>query len=517
MQKSPHGTSQARHGTSRTPHGKQPHRSSRAELREGQLLAAAQVDVAGCYDVAVIGGGAAGLVAATAAAEGGARVVVLDRSLECGRTILATGNGRCNFSNVGLEASRYNDPDFVAAVFGADPLADILGFFGDCGLRWDPEGDRLYPLSRQASSVRSVLIARARAAGVTLAAAREVERVERSVGPAGPSARCGFTVAYRELFSAESDMSGGGAASLHATCVIVATGGGTCRALDALGLASTPTRPVLCPVACEDSPLAALDGRRAHVRVQLSKGGPPVWQERGEVLLRSYGLSGIVSFDLSRHAGAGDLVEIDLVPDLAEAELRAMIDPTACGDFVEGHLDGTLDPVIAHTLEVLARERWTLPGSSRHAGDSRGDDGPHRDGSLRHDAGLAGPRPNAPQSDADALLALVKALPFRVVGNCEERGAQVTRGGLQNDQFSAESMESAQVPGLFACGEALDVDAGCGGFNLSWAWKSGLVAGAAAGMAASRATAMSGTAADDADVAAAPAPNPDATPSHPQG
>ena len=78
-------------------------------------------------------------------------------------------------------------------------------------------------------------------------------------------------------------------------------------------------------------------------------------------------------------------------------------------------------------------------------------------------------------------------------------------------------MESAQVPGLFACGEALDVDAGCGGFNLSWAWKSGLVAGAAAGMAASRATAMSGTAADDADVAAAPAPNPDATPSHPQG
>ena len=147
-------------------------RVSRAAQREALLAQAAKIEVEKSYDVVVIGGGAAGLVAAISAicaAEDDASVLVLERDLECGRSILATGNGRCNFSNVELDAEAYNDAEFGSAVFGGDALQDILGFFRDCNLRWGLEGARLYPMSRKAASVRNVLLARAEAAGVTLA------------------------------------------------------------------------------------------------------------------------------------------------------------------------------------------------------------------------------------------------------------------------------------------------------------------------------------------------------------
>ena len=141
-------------------------RVSRAKLQERRLQAAAAVDVATSYDVVVVGGGASGLVAAICAGEKGANVLLLESSPECGRPILATGNGRCNFSNVGLAPKYYNDPAFVQAVFGDDPLGDILAFFRQCNMRWCLEEERLYPLSRRATSVRNVLLRRAASAGV---------------------------------------------------------------------------------------------------------------------------------------------------------------------------------------------------------------------------------------------------------------------------------------------------------------------------------------------------------------
>ena len=146
---------------------------SRAQRKEALAAAAAAVKVPERCDVAVIGGGAAGLVAATVAAEAGASVVVYERELECGRTILATGNGRCNFANEDLDAERYNDPAFVRAVCGDAWLSDVLGFWRGCGLAWTSEGGRLYPASLQAASVRNVLLERCRRAGVVLACGRE--------------------------------------------------------------------------------------------------------------------------------------------------------------------------------------------------------------------------------------------------------------------------------------------------------------------------------------------------------
>ena len=387
-------------------------KTSRSRARDTALAAAAAVSVPARCDVLVIGGGASGLAAAIAAAEAGADVVVLERSLECGRTILATGNGRCNFSNARLAWDRYNDPAFVEAVCGKRFGADVLDFLEGCGLAWIEEDGRLYPLSRKASSVREVLLARARRAGVTLAPAREVASLERSEG------------GYLITLASDSQIDPNWRVMTHR--VIYAAGG--CEKLTgSLGLTCAPDEPVLCSLSCEAQDkisLASLDGRRAHVVARLLRDGSTVAVETGEVLFRPYGLSGIVIFDLSRLAQRGDVISLDLLCDMDADRARSL--ETAAGSCV-----GLIDPAIAEAL-------------------------------------------------GNRALEMARDLRFIVSGPAEPERAQVTRGGLLTGQFDPATLEAHELPGLFACGEALNVDGACGGFNLAWAWKSGLVAGRAA-------------------------------------
>ena len=150
------------------------------------------------------------------------------------------------------------------------------------------------------------------------------------------------------------------------------------------------------------------------------------------MLFRPWGLSGICVFDLSRRAEAGDVVALDLTCGMTDAELE-----TAAAT---GTADGVLDPQVAAAL------------------------------------GAAGSNP----ASALATLRQARDLHFLVTDRAETEHAQVTRGGLAVTGFSPETLECASQPGLFACGEVLDVDADCGGFNLAWAWRSGQVAGASA-------------------------------------
>lgn len=391
--------------------------TSRSRLREQALDAALAVPVGERCDVAILGGGPAGLAAAIVAAESGSSVVVLERELECGRTILATGNGRCNFSNVELSSERYNDPAFVRAVCGARHGEDVLSFFEGCGLAWTQEDGRLYPLSRQAASVRDVLLGRARHAGAVLACAREVTGLEKADGEDG------WRVGWREV----SD--GPGTGVLEARAVVLACGGGPSLANE-LGLAWAPYEPMLCSLACDaigGVDLVALDGRRAHVIARLLRAGRVVACERGEVLFRTYGISGIVTFDLSRMARPEDVIALDLT----------------CG----------LDATRAHELTKRARSA----------------------------SGLLDPRIAAALGDTPAKqLERARDLRLVVCGPADPERAQVTRGGLLTSQFGVATLEAHEAPGLFAAGEALNVDGACGGFNLAWAWKSGLIAGTGA-------------------------------------
>ena len=372
-------------------------------------------------DVAILGGGAAGLCAAITAAEAlGAnkRVVVFEKALESGRTILATGGGRCNFTNADLSFENFSHPEFVQAVCKDRDmfLADILAFFRSSGLAWATEDEgRMYPLTRQASSIQSLLLKRAQKAGVQFALGREVT----SVKPQHNS----FIVAFKECFTGEKTY------KVHASSVVLATGGLTTTKLaESLQLQTTSLRPGLCALTCTPQPPASLDGKRVRAHATLLRNGNILKQESGELLFRSFGLSGIMIFNLSRTALPGDMLELDLLPQLTEEEVATA---------VEAHTtDGLLDPQIAAYLGA-------------------------------HDS-------------VESTITKAHKIAFTVTGTSAKVVPQVCVGGISVEQVSTNTLEAYNIPGLFIAGEALDIDAQCGGFNLSWAWKTGMVAGVAA-------------------------------------
>ena len=380
---------------------------SRTAQREALIAEARAVELPRRADVCVVGGGAAGLTAAIAAAEQGARTVVLERALECGRTILATGGGRCNFANRDLASDRYNDPAFVEAVAGEDFLGRVLRFFRASGLAWTEEDGWLFPASFAAASVRDVLLARARRAGVTLACGREVQNVKQSVDgwllkAAGP----------------------GTEETLRAATIVLAAGGGSGGF--GLPINAHPLAPILCPLACTGLPFNKLDGQRVRAEARLVRRGRELTRERGEILFRNYGVSGICAFNLSRHAEADDTLTLDLAPAFDASQLAYLAARA-------GSLAGIVAPQVASALA---------------------------------EAGIG----------AEAL----KGLRCKVLGRAETEKAQVTRGGFAASAFDPTTLAAVNLPGVFACGETLDVDGPCGGYNLAWAWVSGQVAGTAA-------------------------------------
>ena len=372
-------------------------------------------------DVAILGGGAAGLCAAITAAEAlGANkhVVIFEKALESGRTILATGGGRCNFTNANLSLENFSNPEFVQAVCKDKNtfLTDILSFFRSSGLAWATEDEgRMYPLTRQASSIQSLLLKRAQKAGVQFALGREVTSVK--------SHKDSFTLTFQECFGNEK------VHKVHVASVVLTTGGFTTRKLvESLQLKTTSLRPGLCALTCTPEPPVNLDGKRVRAHATLLRDGNVLKQESGELLFRSFGLSGIMIFNLSRTALPGDILEINLLPQLTEEEVAAAVHAQTT--------DGLLDPQIASYLGT--------------------------------------------NDSVETIIAKAHKMTFTITGTSTKVVPQVCIGGINVDQVHTDTLEAYRTPGLFIAGEALDIDAQCGGFNLSWAWKSGMVAGLSA-------------------------------------
>ncbi|MDY0339670.1 MAG: aminoacetone oxidase family FAD-binding enzyme [Coriobacteriia bacterium] len=380
--------------------------------------------------VVIVGGGAAGLAAAVSAARSGARVTLLEAGARVGRKILASGNGRCNLSNLGVAPAAYNDPGFVSAVLGEFPCESIRSFFRGLGLLSyaDAEG-RIYPVTNAANSVLDVL------------------RLE--CAHLGVEERCGFEVAHVQsepgsgvltIFSPDGSW-------VSADAVIVATGGGASVLAD-IGHKQTPYTPALVPLVTEQEPIRGLSGVRVRCAASLiDADGQTLATERGELLFRDYGVSGIMVFDLSRAYVERSTLSIDLFPDIELAEMERLLierHDTLGWRTAGGFFDGMLHTRVAQAV-------------LRAAGASSGDP--------------------ASTIDATSLAAIVKDFRLGAVGRGEVRQAQVTRGGACVEGFDAATLASDLVSGVFAAGEVLDIDGRCGGFNLHWAWGSGIVAG----------------------------------------
>ena len=367
--------------------------------------------------VAVIGGGAGGLTAAIAAAENGASVKIYERSNRVGKKILKTGNGRCNLTHTNVCPEDYNHPDFVKSVLSEIGTEELLSFFQSLGLWMVTDGEgRVYPRSDTASSVLDVLRLRCATLGAEECCSSEVTSLGKRNGV--------WILRFADGGSAEADK------------VIVASGGGT-KLTAALGVEQRAFSPILCPLKTDTEPVRGLNGLRVRCKVTLLRRGETVAEEEGEVLFREYGVSGIVILNMSRYARKGDVLSLDLLPDREEEKL-------------------------SRTLE----ERTAALGEELLTG-------------IFHRRLGEALRRRAPGGAAE-LAHIIKNYTLAVEGAADTANAQVTRGGAAVEAFDSETLECRDWDGLFMVGEALDVDGRCGGYNLHWAFASGLRAGRSA-------------------------------------
>lgn len=413
------------------------------------------------YDVVIVGAGAAGLACAVSCAQNvqqqGARVpriLIVDQAKRVGASILRSGNGRCNFSNSQLEVGRYWNSGFVSAVLGnleGSPVAPVVEWLEGLGLVWEEAphtGGLLYPFSNKASSVLEVLTAALPTEAVEVHPCVQALEVERLGSGA-------FQVHLAEVASAST--AGKGAmgtspkqATVQAQRVVLAAGGGFNCKLDlgnASPLALQGWRSTLGPLQVsfpENVNAEELDGIRVQARIQLPESG---FSEAGEVLFRSYGVSGIVVFNASRYVQPGSALQLDLLPQVSEEEAQKM-----------------LQRRIARVGNAPARQLF------------RGFLLPELGNAVLASAGLRADAPLRPQ-DGPKLVQVLKAFPLQVRGIADEKQCQVHRGGISPSAVNPETLESKACPGLYVLGEALDVDGPCGGYNLHWAWACGMVAG----------------------------------------
>lgn len=393
--------------------------------------------------VLIIGGGASGMAAAlTAALDPGNQVTVLERQARVGRKLLATGNGRCNLTNLHMSPDHYHggDVDFVRPALERFPTADTLAFFRRLGLLTVAENSgRVYPFSDQANSVVDVLRLALDRAGIVLVTGAEVLSLSKKA---------------RGYSAKTTD------GSYYGDKVIVACGGqaggklgGTdlgYRLLEGLGHTITPCFPALVQLRTDPSPIRGLKGIRADAGLILKEAGRTVAEGNGEVQFTDFGISGPAVFALSRYAKEGQTLLLDLVRPWDDAALGAHLrdrqntfPDLPLEDFLTGSLHNRLGRVLLRRAGLdLNRPCGTLTSEER-----------------------------------STVLRLLRRFPLPVLGPMGFDQAQVTAGGADTRQFRADTLESRRCPGLFACGEVLDVDGDCDGYNLQWAWSSGRLAG----------------------------------------
>ena len=397
-------------------------------------------------DTIIIGGGAAGMAAAIAAAEAGGRVTLIERQSRVGRKLLATGNGRCNLSNRAAgDGTHYHgeQPGFSRAALARYGVEDTLAWFRALGLITVEEPDgKLYPYSNMAGSVLDVLRFALERPGITVRCGERVTALRRERG--------GFAV------ETETDR-------LRAGRVILAAGGCAGAKLGgvtdgyqlaaALGHSRTALHPALVQIKTDPTYPRALKGVKADAAVHLLRGRECLAETRGEILFTEYGVSGPAIFELSRAAatgGEGLRLSLDLLSGWTEAETAAW-------------LRARRRAGLSETAQLLTGTLHTRLGQT-----------------VCRAAGFTNQPPETlTDGDLDRIARSLRGFSLPVTGVCGFDQAQVTAGGLRTAEFDAETLESRLVPGLFAVGEVLDVDGDCGGFNLQWAWSSGRAAGGA--------------------------------------
>ena len=402
--------------------------------------------------LAVIGGGASGLVGGICAKrilKDKCAVVILERMDRIGKKILATGNGRCNFTNINTSPSYFygENPDFVKYAFQKFGIYETIDFFKNLGIYpKEEEKGKMFPYSDQASSVLDVLRNEIQRLGIEVVTGYDVENIRKN--------NSGFTISSgsgENVYADRVIVSAGGCASPN-----LGSNGSGFTILKRLGHRITKLSPALVQLKTEKDIVKGLKGIKFTGNVKMFSNDRLIGEDYGEVLFTDYGLSGPPIFQLSALSAInkGCKVILDFMPELSEkdifdilSERKRNLSFLTMESFFVGLLNKRIGNVIARKSGI---EKLSYKVSD-----------------LKRD-------------NIWSMCENIKNLSFDIIGQNGFNNAQVTAGGASVREFNDKTMESLKIKGLYASGEILDIFGACGGFNLQWAWSSGALAGISA-------------------------------------
>jgi len=397
-------------------------------------------------EIAVIGGGASGMMAAITARKSGKEVVILERKDRILKKVLITGNGRCNITNVNANISNYFGKNIssVENILNSFNPQDTMDFFNGLGIMCNEENrGKVYPLSGQASSVVDALRFEAERLGVRIETEFYVRKIEKE----------GFKF---KIYSEDRK-------KIEAGRVIIAAGGQSYPELGSngsgfelakeLGHSVTKLSPSIVQLKTEKYQVKGLQGIKTDVAVTAYGDNKKICTYDGELLFTDYGISGNVVFNISFVMPLYKNVEFEI-------------------DFMEKFDYNELYEILKERKKIMSHltmENYFNGMINKKLGQF-----------LSKVSGiekLSKPVKDLNDSDIRKLCTVLKKYRVKILETTGFKNAQVTAGGVSLDEVNAETLESKIVKGLYFSGEVLDVYGECGGFNLQWAWASGYIAG----------------------------------------
>ena len=401
------------------------------------------------YDLIIIGAGASGLMAAAAAASKGARVALLEHKDDIGKKILATGNGRCNFTNTDMSVNKFHGSKaLIKNGLAQFNYADTIRFFKELGIPAYDNAGYIYPNSRQAASVVAAFRMELMRLHVDVKTGINITDIK----PADD--RTGYCI--------QTDKGSFKSKRLIIACGLTASpklgsDGSLFRQIEALGHHIQKPLPALCGFSCDGLNFKKITGVRCDATVASVIDGQMTEQNTGELQLADYGISGIPVFQISslmsRALDKGQRVEviIDFLPAFSDDELNGYIKDRSITTTDNRSLNEMLNGLLNNKLLL----------------------------ELVHKSGVSPDKKGRLLTDDDCK-SLTRSIKHTAVSVKKPRGAefaQVCAGGICTKEIDVRTLESKIHPGLYFCGELLDVDGICGGYNLQWAWTSGYIAG----------------------------------------
>lgn len=388
------------------------------------------------FDLIIIGAGASGLLSAIVAADNGNKVLIIEKNDNPGKKLLATGNGKCNFTNTHWTSDSFRgDSEFAYDVYKEFDYKKTIEYFEKIGIQCLDKNGYCYPYSRQAKAVCDCLLHKLYKLGVKIVTGTNVVGISKK----------------QEIFQVVTTSNDMGE-EFYSNNVLIATGGKSYKSLGSDGsgykLAKnfghhiTGLYPALVKLYVTEN-IKMLEGVRVLADVKLSISGKE-YRSFGEIIFGKDSISGIPVFEISRYAAIAlaekkeVVISIDLVTDKDVNELEHIIDIRK-----ENISNKTYRLLIGLVNEKIATYLSN----------------------------------NKENEDTKVLANNLKGLRFSVSKPGEFDIAQVTAGGVDTKEISRETMESKLVKGIYFAGEIVNVDGNCGGYNLQWAWSSGYVVG----------------------------------------